>query len=86
MNTAEKIYRNVEQFPDIIQAEVLDFVLFLQQKNRLNATTLTADERRNKLREVMTHLRQSNVFSGIENPVSWQREIRADRTLPGQEY
>ncbi|MDD2735970.1 MAG: hypothetical protein PHF56_18710 [Desulfuromonadaceae bacterium] len=85
MNTAEKIFRNVEQFPDVIQAEVLDFVLFLQQKNRLNVTTLSSDERRNKLREVMIHLQQSNVFSEIENPASWQREVRADRTLPGRE-
>lgn len=85
MNTAEKIFRNVEQFPDVIQAEVLDFVLFLQQKNRLNVTTLTPDERRNNLREVIIRLQQSDVFTEIKNPANWQREIRADRTLPGRE-
>ena len=85
MNTAEIIFHHVEQFPEPVQSEVLDFVLFLQQKTDLNVAHFTVNERRTKLREAMFFLQQSNVFSEIENPENWQRDIRAERHLPGRE-
>lgn len=85
MNTAEIIFHHVEQFPEPIQSEVLDFVLFLQHKSAL-LTNVTANERRNKLREAMLRLQDTHVFSEIDNPVMWQRDIRNDRNLPGREH
>ncbi|SDL67929.1 Protein of unknown function [Modicisalibacter muralis] len=32
MSTAEKIAKKVSQFPESLQQEILDFVLFLEQK------------------------------------------------------
>jgi hypothetical protein len=84
MNTAEIIFHHVEQFPEPVQSEVLDFVLFMQQKTAL-ITNNTTDGRRNKLRESMLRLQQLQVFSEIDNPVKWQHDIRADRHLPGRE-
>jgi hypothetical protein len=84
MNTAEIIFHHVEQFPETVQSEVLDFVLFLQHKSNLYSK-ITIDERRHKLREAMRCLQQANVYSEIDNPVNWQRDIRADRHLPVRE-
>jgi len=86
MNTAEIIFHHVEQFPEPVQSEVLDFVLFLQQKTDLNVAHFTVNERRAKLREAMIFLQQSNVFSEIENPENWQRDTRVERHLPGREF
>jgi hypothetical protein len=86
MNTAEIIYHYVEKFSEPVQSEVLDFVLFLQQKSNVGVEHFTVHERRTKLREAMIFLQQSNAFKEIENPEKWQREIRADRHLPGREF
>jgi len=85
MNTAEIIFHHLEQFPEAVQSEVLDFVLFLQQKADLSSAHFTVNERRTKLRETMIALQQLNVFSEIENPENWQRDIRTERHLPGRE-
>lgn len=85
MNTAEIIFHHVEQFPEPVQAEVLDFVLFLQHKTVLNTNT-SANEKRARLREVMLRLQESCVFSEINDPVMWQRDTRTDRNLPGREH
>jgi hypothetical protein len=84
MNTAEIIFHHVEQFPETVQSEVLDYVLFLQHKSA-TITNITTDERRKKLRGAILSLQQLNAFKEIDNPVSWQREIRTDRHLPGRE-
>ena len=83
MNTAKKIFHHVEQFPEPVQCEVLDFVLFLQHKSAVH-TNITENERRKILREAMLRLQESHVFSEIDNPVMWQRDIRIDRHLPGR--
>ncbi len=47
MNTAEKIYHDVQDFPEHLALEVLHFVEFLKNKNPLkipNETTQTAIE------------------------------------------
>lgn len=85
MNTAETIVHHLEQFPEAVQAEVLDFVLFLKQKKTAHQTDPPTAEKRAKLLEIMVSLQQSKVFVDIENPENWQRSIRTDRSLPGRE-
>jgi len=40
------------------------------------------EERRDHVRQLLEGLAASGVFSEIEDPVAWQREIRRDRALP----
>ncbi len=40
--------------------------------------------RRNNLVQSTAAIRASNLFAAVADPVTWQREIRADRLLPGQ--
>lgn len=39
-------------------------------------------ERRETVRRLLEELAESGVFSEIDDPVAWQREIRSDRPLP----
>lgn len=34
---------------------------------------------------ILEQLAETNVFSTIKDPLSWQREVRKDRLLPGRE-
>jgi len=38
-----------------------------------------------KLFQVMEEMAEYNAFSGIKDPVEWQREIRKDKILYGRE-
>lgn len=40
------------------------------------------EERRDRVRQLLEGLAASGVFSEIDDPVAWQREIRRDRALP----
>lgn len=43
------------------------------------------EERKRKIGEALDALVKLNPFRDIDDPVAWQREIRADRPLPGRE-
>ena len=38
-----------------------------------------------EMAEILEQLAQSGTFAQITDPVSWQREVRKDRPLPGRE-
>ncbi len=38
-----------------------------------------------KMAEIMEEISRGNPYSGIKDPVAWQREIRKDRKLPGRD-
>ena len=41
--------------------------------------------RQQRLLEIMGRIRARNPFKGIEDPVTWQREMREDVKLPGRD-
>jgi hypothetical protein len=76
---AEKMVTDFEELPEEMQNEVLDFMYFLRQK--LNTKKAYQGK---KIRTILDEGSQQGVFSNIDNPVAWQREIRQDR-VPGRE-
>ncbi len=44
--------------------------------------SLSRDERRRALAEILAHLAESNPFGDIQDPVAWQATLREDRSLP----
>ena len=42
-------------------------------------------ERQRRLLAIMERIRARNPFKGIDDPVAWQREMRADVKLPGRD-
>jgi hypothetical protein len=83
MNLLEQIQQNLLRLPPEKQSQVLDFVLFLQGRSRIDS--FGDDLRQKKLRNSLQHLASLETFSDIPDPSGWQQEIRKDRTLPGRE-
>jgi hypothetical protein len=44
-----------------------------------------ADERLERRRRALAHLRQADPFREIADPSAWQREIRRDRAVPAHD-
>ena len=83
MKLEKTIQQHVEKLPLPLQGEVLDYVLYLEQKAR----QYSADDqqRRMKLSSSLERLIALNPFAATTNPCVWEREQREDRTLPGRE-
>jgi hypothetical protein len=62
------------------QAEVFDFVLFLEQKKA--NTVLMADQRQRKvqLKKALENAVELRIFEGVDG-VAWQKEQRQDRNI-----
>lgn len=83
---SQQILHDVESLPEQFQLEALDFVQYLKQKIvKKERTAQTEEPNGTKLAKLMAEASQKNLFSGIKDPVAWQREIRQDRPLPGRE-
>jgi len=82
MKLEQTIQQHVEKLPLPLQGEVLDYVLYLEQKARQPSTD--DPQRRTKLSSSLERLVALNPFAKT-NPASWEREQREDRALPGRE-
>jgi hypothetical protein len=76
MSLVEQIMEQLKTLSATQQAEVLDFVNLLCQRE---------DERKGRIKESLQTLAEMGTFAEIEDPVEWQRQIRKDRPLPGRE-
>ena len=82
MTLVEQIQHHLLQLPPEKQSEVLDFVLFLQQRTPYPQKRAAA---RQALQDSLSRLVQLGVFADIPDPLAWQQQIRQDRPLPGRE-
>lgn len=82
MKLEETIQQHVEKLPLPLQGEVLDYVLYLEQKVRQPSTN--DQQRRGMLSSTLERLVALNPFANT-NAALWEREQREDRTLPGRE-
>lgn len=81
MKLEQTIQQHVEKLPLPLQGEVLDYVLYLEQKTRQHSTD--DEQRRMKLSNTLERLVALNPFSKTD-PALWEREQREDRGLPGR--
>ena len=82
MQLDQTIQQHVEKLPLALQGEVLDYVLYLEQKARRHSTN--DQQRRIKLSSTLERLVALSPFAKT-NPAAWEREQREDRALPGRE-
>lgn len=82
MKLERTIQQHVEKLPLTLQGEVLDYVLYLEQKARQHSTD--DPRRRMKLSSTLERLVVLNPFAKT-NPAAWERQQREDRALPGRE-
>ena len=80
MRLDEIIQQHTKALSPALQAEVFDFVLFLEQK-QVN-TFLVADkqQRIEQLKKALNNAVELRVFEGIDG-VAWQNEQRQDRNI-----
>ena len=84
MALMEQIEKQLTMLPPEKQNEVLEFILFLQQ--RLSATPAANEEERGKrIKTAFQTLANLNTFADITDPVAWQKQLRQDRQLPGRQ-
>lgn len=84
MALIEQIEQQLTTLPPEKQNEVLDFILFLQQ--RVQSKPLSAEEERGqRIKAAFQNLTELNAFVDIADPREWQRQIRQDRELPGRQ-
>ena len=84
MSQAARIQRHLERLPAAMQDEVLDFVLFLEQRAATGERGIPDAERALRVSRALESLTALNPFSGVD-PQQWQRDARADRTLAGRD-
>ena len=56
-------------------------VIFLDDIEQTTSNTQPGQQ----MAEVLEQLAQANAFMGIDDPATWEREIRHDRELPDRE-
>lgn len=81
MKLEQTIQQHVEKLPLALQGEVLDYVLYLQQKARRDSTDDA--HRRAKLAGTLERLVALNPFANTD-PAAWERRQREDRPLPSR--
>ena len=82
MNTlTEQILHDLELLPEAMQSETLDFVQFLKKKLEQNKTTLAIETKPNGqvLADILEEASKHKLFTEIEDPGSWQREVRKEQ-------
>jgi hypothetical protein len=78
----EQIQRHAAALPLSSQAELLNYVLYLEQKARQKMLVASNQARREGLAQALAQAAALNPFAEIADPVAWQREQRQDRALP----
>lgn len=82
MQLDQTIQQHVARMPLPLQGEVLDFVLYLEQKSRLQP--LIENERRMALASALEKAAKLNPFVDVD-PIVWIGDQRGDRALPGRD-
>ena len=83
---AEEILNDLNQLPTEMQTEALDFIKFLKAKLAKKQTQpLEFSLNGSLIAQMLEQTAQQNLFSRINDPAAWQREIRQDRPLVGRE-
>lgn len=82
----QKVQQHAATLPLPLQAELLSYTIYLQQKARSTENPDTKEKQRESLADALAQAAVLNPFGDIEDPVKWQRKQRQDRDLPGRAH
>jgi hypothetical protein len=82
MKLDQTIQQHLEKLPLSLQGEVLDYVLYLEQKT--GKSSHNNSERRKSLASALEKAASMNPYAEVD-PVAWVREQRNERSLPGRD-
>ena len=80
MRLDEIIQQHTKTLSPAHQAEVFDFVLFLEQKKNNMQITDPQQQRKERLKKALDDAVALGVFAGVDG-VAWQNEQRQDRNI-----
>jgi hypothetical protein len=80
MRLDEIIQQHTKTLSPAHQAEVFDFILFLEQKQADNMEITDRQKRKERLKEALDDAVAPSVFAGVDG-VAWQNEQRQDRNI-----
>ncbi len=80
MRLDEIIQQHAKTLSPAHQAEVFDFVLFLEQKQTQHTKTTSQTQRKDRLKNALDKAVALDIFANIDG-VSWQNEQRQDRNI-----
>jgi len=80
MRLDEIIQQHTKALSPAHQAEVFDFVLFLEQKQAENLQITDRQQRKEQLKKALDDAVALGVFAGVDG-VAWQNEQRQDRNI-----
>ncbi|MDD5266366.1 MAG: hypothetical protein PHO08_04465 [Methylococcales bacterium] len=83
MRLDEIIQQHTKELSPAQQAEVFDFVLFLEQKEQKQANKLLMTDqlqRKEQLKKALDDAVAMGVFEGVDG-AAWQKEQRQDRNI-----
>lgn len=81
MTLEQAIQEHIGKLPAHLQGEVLDYVLYLEQKPRKFRGNQS--DQRQKIAKILAHLTAINPFVNAD-PADWERKQRQDRDMPGR--
>ena len=80
MRLDEIIQQHIKVLSPALQAEVFDFVLFLEQKQANKILMADQRQRKEQLKKALENAVELRVFEGIDG-VAWQNEQRQNRNI-----
>lgn len=86
MNTLlQQLQQHASALPASLQAELLNYAIYLEQRAKNNDSPAISDtQRRRRLADALEKAAALNPYQAIKDPITWQREQRKDRPLPGR--
>ncbi len=85
MRLDEIIQQHTEKLPPQLQAEVFDFVLFLEQKQATQSfVATTRQQRKERIKKALDTAVELAIFAGVDG-AEWQNEQRQDRNIHGRD-
>lgn len=87
MNTIlQQVQQHASSLPLPLQAELLHYTLYLEQKAQGSVSNVSRPIDRERLAQALEQAVALNPYGDIADPVSWQQEQRQDRPLPGRKH
>ena len=82
----QQILKDIDDLPPEMQEETLDFVRFLKTKLlKHQLKSAHSESNGSRLAQLMEEASGKKLFADIKDPMTWQRDIRSDRSLPERE-
>lgn len=83
----QQLQHQAAALPPALQAELLNYAIYLAQKAQANPVSATArNQKRERFAAALAQAAALNPYGEIADPVAWQREQRQDRPLAGRNH